>query len=247
MKAVEVTRLLPVVKALKGFEADVPNMLPMLLVENALDGMASELLKAFPMTPWDAARLDDSCELLASATEVPNTLLPRLEVENAEVGTENTFDGSACDVLNKPATLLVEKALLGWACEVPKTLAMLPVLNARLAACCALLAVASDVPNTLPPMFVVDIPMVGVLNWLEASAFDWPNMPATLPAENAELIPAVAVPKVPAVLTPFPVVPALLPLVLPVPASAAQIAMPVNVAMIINAVTAKRILLLTIL
>ena len=119
--------------------------------------------------------------------------------------------------------------------------------NARLADCCALLAVASEVPNTLLPRLLVENAVDGVLKLGDANAFEVPKSPPTLPVEKAELSPAVAVPKVPAVLTPFPVVPALLPLVLPVPASAAQIAMPVNVAMIINAVTAKRILLLTIL
>lgn len=239
MKLVEVTRLLPVVKALKGFAVDVPKTLAMLLVENADDGTACEVPKALPRTPVENARLLDSCALLASATDVPNTLLPKVPVENAVVGTDSVLDGRACDVPNRPAMLVVENALLGWACEVPKTLAKVPVENARLADCCALLAVASEVPNTLLPRLFVENALDGVLKVGDANVLAVPDSPPRLPVENAELIPAVDVPKDPAL-------PTLLP-VPPVPAIAVQIAMPENVAMMINTVTAKRILLLTIL
>jgi len=240
MKAVEVARLLPVVNALNGFAVDVPNTLAMLLVENALFGTACEVLKALPRTPVESARLLDSRALLASATDVPNTLLPKNPVENAEVGTDSVLDGRACDVPNRPATLVVENALLGWACEVPKTLAKVPVENARLADCCALLAVASEVPNTLLPRLFVENAVEGVLNVGDANAFEVPNSPPMLPVETAELIPAVDVPK-------DPTLPTLLLPVPPVAAIAVLIAMPVNMAKMINTVTAKRILLLTIL
>lgn len=227
-------------KALNGLAVDVPKtVLARFAFENAVDGTACEVPKTLANVPVENAWLDDSCALLASATDVPNRLLPKVPVEKAVLGTESVVDGRDCDVPNRPAVLPVEKALLNWACDVPKMLANVPVENARLADCCALLPVARELPNRLLPRPPAENALDGVLKVGDANVFDVPNSPPTLPLDTAELIPAVDVPKEAAL-------PAVLPLVPAVAASAAQTTMPANVAMMINTVTAKRILLLTI-